>query len=84
LYGNKQTQYPMKVLSTVLGLAMTFTLFSCSESDCQEHKKEDCVVTYELNPVCGCNGKTYDNPSVAQCHGIDDYEPGACDSKNAK
>nr|WP_277612688.1 hypothetical protein [Eudoraea chungangensis] len=56
---------------------------SCNEDDeineeCREQKKESCVVTFELDPVCGCNGVTYDNPSTAECNGIDNYTRGAC------
>lgn len=59
----------------ILGMAV---LYGCSKEDCREEKKDDCLVTFELNPVCGCNGVTYDNPSFALCSGIDDYTMGAC------
>lgn len=39
---------------------------------------KNCVVTYELNPVCGCNEKDYANPSTAICNGISEYTIGAC------
>lgn len=49
----------------------------CSKDNCVEKKKESCVVTFELNPVCSCNGVTYENPSTAKCNSIDDYTMGA-------
>lgn len=37
----------------------------------------DCPNTYE--PVCGCNGVTYDNACIAEANGITSYTAGACD-----
>lgn len=67
----------------VLIVAFGFLCHSCNGDDeskglCVEESKENCVVTFELNPVCGCNGITYENPSTAECNGIDDYMMGAC------
>lgn len=53
-------------------------LICCNKDDCAEKKKEDCNVTFELNRVCGCNGVTYDNPSIAECNNITDYTMGSC------
>ncbi|SHG30530.1 hypothetical protein [Flagellimonas flava] len=65
-------------------IALTLLGASCANDDgdngdCVESKKEDCVVTFEINPVCGCNGVTYENPSTAACHGIENFTMGACD-----
>ena len=54
-------------------------LIGCNkDEDCVDKKKDSCVVTFEINPVCGCNGVTYENPSTAECSSISDYTMGAC------
>ncbi len=57
-------------------------LFSCEEK-CEEDtsKLAACLCTYEYNPVCGCNEKTYGNACEAECHGIEQYSEGACGKK---
>lgn len=51
---------------------------SCVKDECEESPCNS-YVTMELDPVCGCNGVTYPNPSTAECHGIYTYTKGECD-----
>ncbi|RTQ45326.1 kazal domain protein [Hymenobacter gummosus] len=60
-------------------------LASCDTStpapdDCIDPKlaRRTTIVTDELNPVCGCDGKTYDNPSYAKRAGVRSYVVGPC------
>lgn len=70
----------MKRLLTILALAGT-TLFlsGCCEELCFPIAHPDCVTTLEYNPVCGCDGVTYGNPSQARCNNIFSFRPGECE-----
>jgi hypothetical protein len=50
---------------------------SCDKNDCSPTPIVNCIITYELNPVCGCNNVTYSNPSHAKCDQID-FTMGKC------
>jgi hypothetical protein len=52
--------------------------FSCKSSKCVEKIKPDCPCTFQFDPVCGCNGKTYPNACAAECSGIKKYKKGEC------
>lgn len=74
----------MRLRRLTIMVALLLVVVSCNEEDvinedCKEVKKESCVVKFEIDPVCGCNGVTYENSSTAECNGIDDYTRGACD-----
>lgn len=71
---------------TLLLLLLGMIAFQGCEKDsssvppCKEHEVPDCAATMQYDPVCGCNGKTYGNPSMAECSGIENYTPGKCPS----
>lgn len=68
----------MKKIAIIYSISMIIVGLSSCSKDCKEHPKKDCYTTHDINPVCGCNGKTYGNPSEANCAGIDNYTYGAC------
>jgi hypothetical protein len=41
------------------------------------------VCTFELNPVCGCDGETYSNPCAAASAGVSVEGEGECEQANA-
>jgi hypothetical protein len=75
-------------LKCLMTLMVTVLLFTSCEKDIIDNNIDypcdtgqwidGCIHTLEDEPVCGCDGVTYDNSSAAECHGIVDYTPGEC------
>lgn len=68
------------VLITSVLLAFMAIASSCNKplGKCEEFFEQDCNVTSDYAPVCGCNDKTYANKSYADCAGVE-YVNGSCD-----
>ena len=43
-----------------------------------DNKDDLCITTFDINHVCGIDGETYDNPSVARCKGVEVQCDGEC------
>ncbi len=40
---------------------------------------KNCIAPTVVDPVCGCDGFSYNNSTLAQCSGITSYTQGSCD-----
>ena len=78
-------KYKMKNIFLILALSTAF--LSCEKSknlpapyDCIDSiligNADECIEIYD--PVCGCDGITYDNYCVADSSGITSYVAGEC------
>ena len=70
--------------TTILILANTLMVFTQCKKDeepCEKNIPEWCNLadlSNEYSPVCGCDGKTYQNAGWATCVGGVSYEKGKC------
>ena len=59
-------------------MLITAIFFVLGSLNAQNRLGRPCVATMDLNYVCGSNGKTYDNASLARCDGVTSYVRGKC------
>jgi hypothetical protein len=66
--------------TSILTLMAFVVLTACTKNanNCEAEEIKDCFTTYEYDPVCGCNGVTYSNPSTARCNSITEFTKGPC------
>jgi len=86
-YFNQETQQcTMFTWGGCAGVVPFNTLSDCESAICASETVETCVAVpiegcFAISiwaPVCGCDGVTYDNASIAACNSILDFTMGAC------
>ena len=68
---------PLTHIIALVAVALT----GCGKETCVANtdNPDTCPTTYNIAPVCGCDGVTYVNASVAECHEIFTYTEGECE-----
>ena len=71
------------IIAITTVLLLIVSTLSCHHEDdnpCidQSRANQQTACTYDLRPVCGCDGKTYPNPCFARSEGVTSWIDGAC------